>query len=70
MICSCTFNSKQNDASINFNNNMYDFGIITKGKEANCKFFFSNPGNTNLIIYDVRTSCGCLFLLLSIQNNH
>jgi len=28
-------------------------------ESANCTFKFSNPGNTPLIVYNVKTSCGC-----------
>lgn len=47
-------------AQIKFHQKTYDFGKINEevGK-ANAKFIFTNVGNKDLIIKNVRTSCGC-----------
>lgn len=55
--CSATVNS--NNGSISFSKDKHDFGTIPYKKEAIYPFEFSNPGKTMLIIYDVKTSCGC-----------
>ena len=49
----------RNDASISFGKEKHDFGPIPLKKEATHSFEFTNPGNTPLIINDVKTSCGC-----------
>lgn len=51
--------STNTDASISFTELTHDFGILTYKKEAECVFEFSNPGKTPLVIYEVKTSCGC-----------
>ncbi len=55
----CSISVDHNNASINFNQKEYDFGTLPYKKEAMCKFEFTNPGKTALIVYDVKTSCGC-----------
>jgi hypothetical protein len=59
LACACSTPVGQNDASISFDNVKHDFAKIPYKKEANCSFGFSNPGKTMLIIYEVKTSCGC-----------
>jgi len=48
-----------NDGSIRFKEVRHDFGKIAFRKEAVCSFEFSNTGKSQLVIYDVKTSCGC-----------
>ena len=55
----CTTTTNNNDAVIKFDKEKYDFGKISYKKEAICTFEFSNSKNSSLIIYDVKTSCGC-----------
>lgn len=57
--CACTANIPRNDASIGFAYEKHDFGTIPLKKEATYSFGFTNPGETMLIINDVKTSCGC-----------
>lgn len=59
LLCACSANIPQNDASISFKSEKYDFGTIPFKKEASYSFTFTNPGKTMLIINDVKTSCGC-----------
>ncbi|MDY7396730.1 DUF1573 domain-containing protein [Aureibaculum sp. 2210JD6-5] len=45
--------------TIEFANNIHDFGSIKSKQYANAIFSFSNSGNNPLIITDVKTTCGC-----------
>jgi hypothetical protein len=42
-----------------FENLSYDFGEITQGDQMNYIFYFKNVGNSNLLIYNVKATCGC-----------
>ncbi|MCK9641547.1 MAG: DUF1573 domain-containing protein [Prolixibacteraceae bacterium] len=55
----CGTPAVRNDASIGFAIAKHNFGKIPFKKEASCTFEFSNTGKTALVIYDVKTSCGC-----------
>lgn len=59
LVCACTTAVMTNDAVIDFSKAEQDFGSIPYQKEASCSFQFSNPGETPLLILDVKTSCGC-----------
>ncbi len=59
VLCTCSSTSIRNDATVWFAQNQHDFGHLPFEKEAEFSFEFSNPGETPLIIYDVKTSCGC-----------
>ena len=59
MLCACSATVSHHDANIHFNQNEYDFGSLQYKKEAEHSFRFINPGETPLVIYDVKTSCGC-----------
>jgi hypothetical protein len=59
LACSCTTTVTINDAVIGFFKADQDFGSIPYKKEASYSFQFSNPGETPLLILDVKTSCGC-----------
>lgn len=59
LLSACTASVSHKDASINFNKEKHDFGTIPYKKEATYSFEFTNPGKTMLMIYDVKTSCGC-----------
>ncbi len=59
LLVACTSTTNNNDAVIKFDKEKYDFGKISYKKEATCTFEFSNSKNSILIIYDVKTSCGC-----------
>lgn len=58
-IYACSANGTRNDASIKFSNEKHDFGKIAYKKEVAFSYEFSNPGETMLIINEVKTSCGC-----------
>lgn len=48
------------EARIKFEESSFNFGIIDeKGGPVSHEFEFTNTGNGNLVIYDVRTQCGC-----------
>jgi Protein of unknown function (DUF1573). len=50
----------QRDSSLMyFIDKEFDFGVIPYGKVVSHDFTVINKGNANLLIYKVRTSCGC-----------
>ena len=59
VVCACTTAVTTNDAFIGFSKAEQDFGSIPYKKEASYSFQFTNPGETPLLILDVKTSCGC-----------
>lgn len=46
-------------AGMDFEEKSYDFGEITQGDKVEHVFKFKNTGDTDLIIKNVKTSCGC-----------
>ena len=60
-------NDKKNDigansdgqAAIQFENTIHDFGKISQGEVVSFTFFYENVGSANLIVKDVKASCGC-----------
>jgi hypothetical protein len=44
---------------IEFDQMEYDFGTITEGEVVDGKFILLNKGKTDLIITEVKPSCGC-----------
>lgn len=46
-------------AQIKFEQETYDFGVITQGEKVTYDFKFRNTGKTPLIITDAQASCGC-----------
>ena len=59
VLLSCSPTIPTNDASISFNSLEYNFGELLYKSKAGCKFEFTNSGKTPLLIYNVKTSCGC-----------
>ena len=59
LLLSCSHTVIKNDALIHFESKKHDFGKLSLKKEAQISFQFTNPGNTPLVIFDVKTSCGC-----------
>ncbi len=59
LLCTCITTVSTNDAKITFSKREYSFGKLPYKKEAEYSFQFTNPGKTPLVIYDVKTSCGC-----------
>lgn len=47
------------NATVQFQDSIYDFKKISKTGNVKTVFKFSNVGESQLIIYDVKTSCGC-----------
>ena len=43
----------------------FDFGRLREGEKVEHLFRFANPGDANLEITDVRSSCGCTAVVLS-----
>lgn len=58
-LVNCSFSIGRNDATISFSDNIHNFGSLPFEKESDFSFKFSNPGETPLVIFDVKTSCGC-----------
>lgn len=56
---SCTNSVMKKDALIHFENDDYNFSTLSYKKEAEHNFQFTNPGKTPLVIFEVKTSCGC-----------
>ena len=46
-------------ATIHFEDPEFYFGTIPYKKEKIHRFQFLNPGESPIIVYDVKTSCGC-----------
>ncbi len=46
-------------ANIKFDKDAIDYGTIEKGSDGVRVFTFTNTGNKDLIIGDVKSSCGC-----------
>jgi hypothetical protein len=44
---------------IEFDQTEYDFGTITEGEKVEGTFVITNAGKTDLLITDVKPSCGC-----------
>jgi hypothetical protein len=44
---------------IQLDEEMFDFGTIKQGEEVTHEFIFNNKGDSDLVITDVKTSCGC-----------
>jgi hypothetical protein len=47
------------EPEIKFEKTVHDYGNIMKGDNGSCEFKFTNIGKTNLILTNVRSSCGC-----------
>ncbi len=72
-LVSCTNNAGQNDdarktdfaeyidvpTSLGFEETGFDFGTVTDGDLVSKVFTFENTGDTDLILLNVKGSCGC-----------
>ncbi len=56
---SCSPTEIMRDAEINVSSKEHNFNSLPYKKEAEYSFQFTNPGKTPLLIFDVKTSCGC-----------
>jgi hypothetical protein len=45
--------------TIEFENDLYDFGSITQGEKVTHTFNFTNTGDADLVIVSAKGSCGC-----------
>lgn len=50
---------KNNLPVITFDKEVYDFGKVIQGEKVSYGFKFTNTGKTDLVISQVKTSCGC-----------
>ena len=51
--------AQQTSAQINFETTTIDYGTIENGSDGERVFSFTNTGNSELIIQNVQSSCGC-----------
>jgi Protein of unknown function (DUF1573) len=54
--------------TIYFPETQHDFGKVSEGEKINYTFRFVNKGLSELVIKDVKSSCGCTAALLSSSN--
>ena len=65
LMVSCTGNStsnknqEDNHPEITFQDSLYNFGTVGRGKEFTHDFLFTNTGDRNLIINEVEAGCVC-----------
>ena len=73
ILLSCTSNSEtdtdqrrtdfaefiDNPTEISFDEMEYDFGSVSEGDQVKHVFKFKNTGNQNLVLINVKGSCGC-----------
>ena len=45
--------------SIEFDQTEYNFGTVVDGDMVKHTFKFTNTGDKNLVLFDVKTTCGC-----------
>lgn len=53
---------------ISFNNEVYDFGEVEKGQKVQYNFEFKNSGDAELVISEVKPSCGCTTAEMAKKN--
>jgi hypothetical protein len=51
--------SSENYAEIVFDQYSYDFGPVTEGEKVGWYFYFTNKGQSDLLILNARATCGC-----------
>lgn len=54
--------------TIYFPETQHDFGQVSEGEKINYTFRFVNKGQAELVIKDVKSSCGCTAALVSSSN--
>lgn len=54
-----TTKADPNAPSVVFSEDTHDFGEITQGDKVSYEFTFKNEGKSDLILKDVKASCGC-----------
>jgi hypothetical protein len=50
---------KDNLPQITFEKDLHDFGKVIQGEKVSYSFKFKNTGNSDLVISQVHSSCGC-----------
>lgn len=50
---------EQTDAYIVFEKTKHDFGKVYHGEKLEYTFFFTNKGQSDLVLYSANASCGC-----------
>jgi hypothetical protein len=51
--------AQQSSPEIEFETTTIDYGVIQNGSDGERVFSFKNTGTANLIITNIRSSCGC-----------
>jgi len=49
----------KNYPKFEFSEEIHKFGVISEGEIAVCEFYYKNVGQSDLIITNIETSCGC-----------
>lgn len=63
-----TASGKYDDSSlpkIKFNKETFDFGVIIQGEKVSHIFKYKNTGGSDLVIREVKASCGCTVVKFS-----
>ena len=50
---------KVKEPVITFEKIVHDYGTVEKGGNGECEFVFKNTGKADLVLTNVRSSCGC-----------
>ncbi|MDA9878906.1 DUF1573 domain-containing protein [Flavobacteriaceae bacterium] len=58
-LCSFSAYAQETSSQIQFETTTLDYGTIENGSNGERVFSFKNTGNADLIIKDVKSSCGC-----------
>ena len=53
-----TTDNVESTTTIEFETDVFDFGSITQGEKVTHSFFFTNTGESDLVIVSAKGSCG------------
>jgi hypothetical protein len=59
LLFSISIYAQQSSPKIEFETTTIDYGVIQNGSDGERVFSFKNTGTANLIITNIRSSCGC-----------
>ena len=59
LLFSISIYAQQSSPEIEFETTTIDYGVIQNGSDGKRDFSFKNTGTANLIITNIRSSCGC-----------
>ena len=59
LLFSISIYAQQSSPEIEFETTTIDYGVIQNGSDGERVFSFKNTGTANLIITNIRSSCGC-----------